>query len=88
MISPPITVGQFCRANGMKLKHHNEWKKADHCPLCGVKSGFFMRPDSGAFKCLRCGAKGNSLIQLHMQLHDVSEVQARAALARMAEVQQ
>lgn len=81
------TVGQYCRAIGLKLRHYNEWKRGDHCPFCGVKSGFLLRPDCGAFKCQQCCAKGNSLLELHRQLHGVSEVQARAALARMAEVQ-
>lgn len=79
------SVGQYCRANGMTLRHFNEWKKTD-CPLCGVRSAFLIRPDSGAFKCRECGAHGNGLIKLHIELHGGTAVQARAALAKMAEV--
>lgn len=91
MRKPPIrkmpTISRYCLSIGVKLKHYNEWKKGDHCPFCGVKLAFLIRPDSGAFKCLGCGAKGNGLIQLHMDLHGVDYGQALNQLAALAEVQ-
>lgn len=81
------TVGAYCRSIGLKLTHYAEWKRGKRCPFCESEKGFLIRCDSGAFKCHDCGAKGNGIIKLHMQLHGVSEVQARAELARMAEVQ-
>lgn len=82
---PLPTVGQYCRAIGVTLKHYNEWKKGDPCPFCRVKTGFLIRPDCGAFKCRECGAQGNGIIQLHMELHGINYGQALNQLAALAE---
>lgn len=81
------TVGTYCRTIGVKLKHYNEWKKGDRCPFCAVKTGFLIRPDCGAFKCLGCGAHGSGIIQLHMELHGIDYGQAVDQLVALAEVQ-
>lgn len=77
---PLPTVGQYCRSIGLKLKPYTEWKKSD-CPFCGWINGFLIRPDCGAFKCRKCGAHGNGLIQLHMQLHRLTYYKAYNQLA-------
>lgn len=82
---PTPTVGQYYRVLHMKLKHFNEWKKG-RCHFCGFKDAFLIRPDSGAYKCRKCGVKGNGLIQLHMELSGISYGQARDQLAAMVEV--
>lgn len=81
------TVGRYLQCLGIKLHHYNEWKKAV-CPFCSVKKALLIRPMSGAFKCLQCGAKGNSLIKLHMSLHALTYRQAVDQQAAMAEVSQ
>lgn len=86
-VSKMPSVGQYCRAHGMSLKHFNEWKRT-WCPLCSVRNSFLIRPENGAYRCLECGAKGNSLIKLHSELHRNTPEQAMVQLARMAEVQQ
>lgn len=81
---PLPTVGQYCRAIGLRLKHFNEWKKAD-CPFCAFKKAFLIRPLGGAYRCTECGAHGNGLIQLHMELHGINYGQAVDQLAALAE---
>lgn len=73
------SVGQYCRAIGMVLYHFTEWKQAD-CPCCGAPRALLIRPDSGAFKCRRCGIKGGNLVKLHMQITCIPYQQAIAEL--------
>jgi len=75
----------YYRAQGLRLIGGGAWKSAlcpfhdDHEPSLRV------RIETGAFRCMACGAKGSDVLAFHMQHHGLSFKQAARALGAWEE---
>ena len=79
---------RYFMALGLALKPIVEPLQVTDCPFCRFADGFVLCPAAGRWRCTGCGAHGDGLVQLHMELHGISLEQARGQLAALAEVQE
>ena len=59
------TPGEYFKAQGLKLSGGGEWKNA----LCvfhnDTNPSLRVRLDTGAFRCMACGAHGGDVLAFH-----------------------
>jgi CHC2-type zinc finger protein len=61
----PNPAEYFCE-QGLKLTGSGEWKSA-LCPFHNdTRPSLRVRLDTGAFRCMTCGAKGGDVLAFHM----------------------
>lgn len=74
---------QYWEREGVRLSGAGTWRSAlcpfhdDHNPSLRVNA------DTGAFKCMACGAKGGDVLAFHRMRHGLSFVQAARDLGAM-----
>jgi len=57
----------YYAAHGLKLKGHGAWRDAV-CPFHeDTKPSLRVRLETGAFRCMVCGAHGGDVLAFHMQ---------------------
>ena len=70
----------YYREQGLKLTGGGEWKSA-RCPFHeDTRPSLRVRLDTGAFRCMTCGAKGGDVLAFHMQRHRLPFIDAAKAL--------
>lgn len=75
--------GGYYHEQGLKLIGGGEWKSAV-CPFHNdTKPSLRVRLDTGAFRCMACGAKGGDVLAFHRARHGLSFVQAARDLGAM-----
>jgi len=64
----------------LKLTGSGEWKSAV-CPFHNdTRPSLRVRLDTGAFRCMTCGAKGGDVLAFHMRRHGLLFIEAAKAL--------
>ena len=72
--------GEYYRSLGLHLKGGAEWRSA-RCPIHDDdRPSLRVRIDSGAFKCMACGARGGDVLAFHQLLHGLDFVAAAQEL--------
>ena len=72
--------GEYFKAQGLKPSGGGAWKNA-LCPFhSDTNPSLRVRLDTGAFRCMACGAKGGDLLAFHMKRFGMSFKQAAAEL--------
>ncbi len=72
----PDALGYFVDREGLRLIGRGAWRSAlcpfhdDHAPSLRVNA------ESGAYRCMACGAKGGDVLDFHRARHSRSFVQA------------
>lgn len=70
----------YFQAEGLNLTGGGEWKSAV-CPFHDdTKPSLRVRIETGAFRCMVCGAHGGDLLAFHMQRHGLRFIEAARAL--------
>lgn len=65
---------------GLKLSGSGAWRNA-LCPFhADTKPSLRVKADSGAFKCMACGAHGGDVLSFHQQRHGLSFIDAAKQL--------
>ena len=78
---------EYYLEQGLKLTGGGEWKSAV-CPFHNdSKPSLRVRLESGAFRCMVCGAHGGDLLAFHMQRHGLRFIEAARALGAWVESQ-
>ena len=78
-------VSQYFSSQNLELQGHGEWQSAV-CPFHNDrKPSLRVRPESGSFKCMACGAHGGDVLAFHMQRHNLSFIQAAKDLGAWRE---
>jgi hypothetical protein len=73
-------VSNYYEAQGVTLKGKGAWRDAV-CPFhTDTKPSLRVRLETGAFKCMVCGAHGGDVLAFHQQRHDLSFKQAAQQL--------
>ena len=71
---------EYYRHQGLKLIGSGEWKSA-LCPFHDdTKPSLRIRLESGAYRCMVCGARGGDVLAFHRQRHQLSFIEAAKAL--------
>lgn len=71
---------QYFAAQGLMLIGKGAWRDAV-CPFHDdSKPSLRVRVETGAFKCMVCGAHGGDVLAFHQQRHDLSFKQAAQQL--------
>lgn len=75
----PNPAGYY-HEQGLKLIGGGEWKSAV-CPFHNdTTPSLRVRLDTGAFRCMVCGAHGGDVLAFHMQRHRLRFIEAARAL--------
>ena len=62
----------YYATEGVSLKGSGAWRDA-MCPFHpDTKPSLRVRLDSGAFRCMSCGAHGGDVVAFHMRLYDLN----------------
>ena len=62
----------YYATEGLVLKGSGAWRDAI-CPFHpDTKPSLRVRLDSGAFRCMACGAHGGDVVAFHMRLYDLN----------------
>lgn len=79
----PDPVAYFDR-EGLRLVGRGRWRSVV-CPFHDdARPSLRVNVDTGAYKCMACGAKGGDVLAFHRQRHGLSFVQAAHDLGAMA----
>lgn len=71
---------EYYTSQGLKLIGGGEWKNAV-CPFHkDTRPSLRLRLDSGAFRCMVCGAHGGDVLAFHMQRYGLRFIEAAKAL--------
>jgi DNA primase len=71
---------EYYNEQSLKLIGGGEWKNAV-CPFHNdTKPSLRVRLDTGAFRCMVCGAHGGDVLAFHMQRHGLRFIEAAKAL--------
>jgi hypothetical protein len=71
---------QYFITQDMKLTGHGAWRDAV-CPFhTDTKPSLRIRLETGAFKCMVCGAHGGDILAFHMQRYGLNFKAAAVAL--------
>ena len=74
------TPADYYREQGLNLTGGGEWKSAV-CPFHDdTRPSLRVRLDTGAFRCMACGAKGGDVLAFHMQRHGLTFIEGAKAL--------
>lgn len=80
----PTPTGYY-HQQGLKLIGGGEWKTAI-CPFHDdTKPSLRIRLDTGAFRCMVCGAHGGDVLAFHMQQYGLRFIEAARALGAWEE---
>lgn len=75
----PDPLGYFESA-GLRLVGHRPWRSA-LCPFHNdTRPSLRVNVDTGAYKCMACGAKGGDVIDFHRQRYSMGFKEAAQAL--------
>lgn len=75
----PSPAGYY-EAQGLQLTGRGGWRNAV-CPFHqDTHPSLRVRIDSGAFRCMVCGAHGGDVLAFHMQRHGLRFIEAAKAL--------
>jgi len=70
----------YYATQGLQLTGLGEWRNAV-CPFHpDTHPSLRVRIDSGAFRCMVCGAHGGDVLAFHMQRHGLRFIEAAKAL--------
>ncbi|TCO82994.1 CHC2-type zinc finger protein [Plasticicumulans lactativorans] len=70
----------YYRDQGLKLTGGGDWRSA-LCPFHGDTSpSLRVRIETGAFRCMACGAHGGDVLAFHMRRHELRFIEAAKAL--------
>lgn len=73
-------AGKYYADQGLKLTGGGEWRNA-LCPFHpDTKPSLRVRLDTGAFRCMVCGAHGGDVLAFHRQRHGLSFKEAAQQL--------
>lgn len=73
-------VEAYYKAQGISLSPRGEWRDSV-CPFHGdTKPSLRVKAETGAFRCMACGARGGDVLDFHMMLHRMSFTDAAKAL--------
>ena len=79
----PDPAAYFGR-EGLRFIGRGRWRSAV-CPFHDdTRPSLRVNVDTGAFKCMACGAKGGDVLAFHRQRHGLSFAQAARDLGAMA----
>lgn len=79
----PDPAAYFDR-EGLRLVGRGRWRSVV-CPFHDdAHPSLRVNVDTGAYKCMACGAKGGDVLAFHRQRHGLSFVQAARDLGAMA----
>lgn len=71
---------EYYREQGLKLVGGGGWKSAV-CPFhLDTTPSLRVRIETGAFRCMVCGAHGGDVLAFHMQRHGMRFIEAARAL--------
>jgi len=74
------TPAVYYAGEGIKLLGSGAWRDA-LCPFHQDTSpSLRVRIETGAFRCMACGARGGDLLAFHMQRHDLRFIDAAKSL--------
>lgn len=74
------TPNEYFKAQRIKLTGSGEWRNA-LCPFhIDTNPSLRIRLETGAFKCMACGAHGGDVLAFHQQLFNLSFKQAAQQL--------
>ena len=79
----PDPVGYF-DSEGVSLKGPGRWKSGA-CGFHGGSDSLRVNVQSGAWRCMNCGAKGGDVLAYAMHLHGLGFVEAARALGAYAD---
>ena len=79
----PDAVGYF-EGEGVSLTGPGRWKSGP-CRFHGGSDSLRVNVQSGAWRCMNCGAKGGDVLAYAMQLHGLDFVEAARALGAYAD---
>ena len=75
----------YYREQGLKLLGSGGWKSA-LCPFhADTTPSLRVRIETGAFRCMVCGAHGGDVLSFHMQRHALRFIEAARALGAWEE---
>jgi hypothetical protein len=78
---------QYYGDQGVRLIGGGAWRSAI-CPFHDDrKPSLRVRIETGAFKCMSCGARGGDVLAFHMQRHGLRFIEAARALGAWEESQ-
>lgn len=76
---------EYYARQGLNAKGGGEWKSA-LCPFHNdTRPSMRIRMDSGAFRCMVCGAHGGDVLAFHMQRHGLRFIEAARDLGAWSE---
>lgn len=76
---------EYFNAHGLTLKGSGAWRDAI-CPFHeDTKPSLRVRADSGAYRCMVCGAHGGDILSFHINRTGLSFVQAAKELGAWIE---
>lgn len=71
---------EYYESEGIPLKGQGQWRDAV-CPFHqDTKPSLRVRLETGAFRCMVCGAHGGDVLAFHRQRHGLGFVEAARAL--------
>ncbi len=74
----------YFKSVGLRLVGRGRWRSVV-CPFHDdAHPSLRVNIDTGAYKCMACGAKGGDVLAFHRQRHGLSFVQAARDLGAMA----
>ncbi len=72
----PDPVAYYVEREGARLLGRGHWRSA-LCPFHDdTRPSLRVNVESGAYRCMACGAKGPDVLSFHRQRHGLSFVQA------------
>ncbi|MER2518439.1 MAG: CHC2 zinc finger domain-containing protein [Candidatus Accumulibacter phosphatis] len=76
---------EYFREQGLKLVGGGEWKSAV-CPFHqDTRPSLRVRIETGAFRCMVCGAHGGDVLAFHMQRYELRFIEAARTLGAWEE---
>lgn len=79
----PDAIGYYCTRERLRLIGRGHWRSAV-CPFHDDdRPSLRVNVETGAFRCMACGAKGGDVLSFHRQRHGLSFVQAARDLGAM-----
>ena len=80
-------ASEYYRSQGLRLIGSGAWKSA-LCPFHDdTTPSLRVRLETGAFRCMVCGAHGGDVLAFHMQRHGLRFIAAARALGAWEEYQ-
>jgi DNA primase len=74
------TLSQYYQEQGLKLTGNGDWRNAICCFHDDTRPSLRIQIETGAFRCMVCGAHGSDVLAFHMQHHNLRFIDAAKAL--------